>query len=133
MKTEYLLSDEREISEQDYMERKQLVSVFTNLPEDFFSKLRHLQPQVGCLNACKICSKFADPTVEFWTEERLRNIVSALKCSSPKKDAETSIITYDRKEHRNSVVFPYLDNDVGNYPYLDKFVKIMKEELGVFT
>lgn len=133
MKKEYLLSDEREISEQDYMERKQLISVFSNLPEDFFSKLRHLQPQVGCLNACKICSKFADPTVEFWTEERLRNIVSALKYSSPQNDAETSTITYDRKEHRNSVVFPYLDNDVGNYPYLDKFVKIMKEELGVTT
>ena len=63
MKTDLLLSDEREISEQDYQERKQLIAVFNNMPEDFFSKLRHLQPQVGCLNACKICSKFADSKV----------------------------------------------------------------------
>ena len=133
MKKELLLSDEREISEQDYLERKHLIAVFNNMPEDFFSKLRHLQPQVGCLNACKICSKFADSKVEFWTEARLRNIIAALKYSSPQKDTSMSIITYDRKEHRNSVVFPYLDNDVGNYPYLDKFINLLKRELGVTT
>ena len=133
MKTEFLLSDEREISEQDYLERQQLIAVFSNMPEDFFSKLRHLQPQVGCLNACKICSKFADCKVEFWTESRLRNIIAALKYSSPQRDSGMSVITYDRKEHRNSVVFPYLDNDVGNYPYLDKFINLLKRELGVTT
>ncbi len=133
MKMKFLLSDEREISEQDYLERKQLITVFNNMPEEFFSKLRHLQPQVGCLNACKICSKFAEPKVEFWTEARLRNIVAALKYSSPQKETGMSIITYDRNEHRNSVIFPYLDNDVGNYPYLDKFIELLKTELGVNT
>lgn len=131
MKRTLLLSDETEISEQDYLERNKLISVFSNMPEEFFSKLRHLQPQVGCLNACKICSKFAASKVEFWTEARLRNIVAALKYSSPQKDANLSAITYDRKEHRSSVVFPYLDNDVGNYPYLDKFIELINRELGV--
>lgn len=133
MKREFLLSDEREISEQDYEERQQLINEFRDMPEDFFSKLRHLQPQVGCLNACKICSKFADSKVEFWTENRLRNIIASLKYSSPQREPNMSVITYDRQEHRNSVIFPYLDNDVGNYPYLDKFINILKRELGVLT
>lgn len=129
----FLLSDECEISENDYLERKQLITVFSSMPEEFFSKLRHLQPQVGCLNACKICSKFADCRVEFWSESRLRNIIAALKYSSPQRKSGMCAITYDRKEHRNSVIFPYLDNDVGNYPYLDKFITLLKRELGVTT
>lgn len=132
-KTEFLLMDENQISEQDFLERQRLIVEFKKMPEEFFSKLRHLQPQVGCLNACRICSKLAEPRVEFWTESRLRNIIAALKYASPQKESRTSIVTYDRKEHRNSVVFPYLDNDVGNYPYLDKFINLLKDELGVTT
>ncbi len=133
LKTEFLLKDETEISEENFLERKELITELKNMPEDFFSKLRHLQPQVGCLNGCRICSKFAGDKVEFWTEERIRNITAALKYASPQRESDDSIITYDRKEHRNSVIFPYLDNDVGNYPYLDKFVTILKNELGVVT
>lgn len=133
MKKKLLLSDEIEISERDYEERELLEKEFKKMPEDFFSKLRHFQPQVGCLNGCKICSKKANSMVEFWTVERIRNIIAALKYSSPQKESNKSIITYDRKEHRNSVVFPYLDNDVGNYPYLEEFIKIAFRELGVTT
>ncbi|MBQ9313437.1 MAG: hypothetical protein IJ220_00285 [Clostridia bacterium] len=133
MKDNYLLTDEKGISEQDYLERKLLVSEFKDLPEEFFSKLRHFQPQIGCLNGCKICSKFAGARVEFWSEARLRNIIAALKYASPQKDASGSVITYDRKEHRNSVIFPYLDNDIGNYPYLKQFIDLAYCELGVTT
>ena len=56
---EYLLMDEKSISLIDYKERQQLIMEFSKLPNEFFSKLRHFQPQIGCLNACTICSKYA--------------------------------------------------------------------------
>lgn len=128
---EFLLSDEKEITEFDFNERKQLVDEFSKMPEDFFSKLRHFQPQIGCLNACKICSKFAGTTTEYWTEARQRNVIAALKYSVPKKDFP--LIVWDRNEHRSGVIFSYLDNDIGNYFYLDKFVELAYRELGVLT
>lgn len=128
---EFLLSDEKEITETDFKERKKLVDEFLKMPEDFFSKLRHFQPQIGCLNACKICSKFAGTTTEYWTESRQRNVVAALKYSTPKVDLP--LIVWDRSEHRSGVIFSYLDNDVGNYFYLDKFVELVHRELGVVT
>ena len=133
MKEKFLLTDEVWISQKDYEERKFLVEKFKEMPEEFFSKLRHLQPQIGCLNACRICSKFANAKVEFWNETRIRNIIAALKYASPQKEKRESLITYDRYEHRNRVIFPYLDNDIGNYPYLETFIKLAYNELGVTT
>lgn len=128
---EYLLSDEKTISNIDFEERKKLINVFKNMPTEFFSKLRHFQPQIGCLNACSICSKYASNNMAYWTETRIRNIVSALKYSSP--SIEPPLIVWDRESHRNGVIFSYLDNDVGNYEYLDKFIDITYRELGVKT
>lgn len=88
---------------------------------------------MGCLNACKICSKFASTTTEYWTENRQRNVIAALKYSTPQKDDKTSLIVWDRNEHRSGVVFSYLDNDIGNYFYLDRFIEIAHRELGVAT
>ena len=133
MKLQFLLSDEKSISEEDLNERKALFENFKTMPEDFFSKIRHFQPQIGCLNACKICSKTANARVEFWSKARIRNVVAALKYSTPQKEKEKSLITYDRYEHRNSVIFPYLDNDIGNYPYLEEFIRLAYQELGVTT
>lgn len=133
MKEKFLLTDEVSISEMDYEERKYLIEKFKEMPEDFFSKLRHFQPQIGCLNACRICSKVANSKVEFWSEARIRNVIAALKYASPQKDTKKSLITYDRYEHRNGVIFPYLDNDIGNYPYLETFIRLAFTELGVTT
>lgn len=129
----YFLTDEVELCEQDRAEREKLIKVFSEMPEEFFSKMRHFQPQIGCLNACDICSKTANAKVEFWEERRIRNVIAALKYASPQRDKNYSLITYDRYEHRNGVVFPYLDNDIGNYPYLDLFIKLAFKELGVTT
>ena len=130
-KQELLLSDENIIGSQDFIERKKLVDIFSKLPIEFFSQLRHFQPQIGCLNACSICSKYAGCNVSYWNENRIRNVISALKFSSPKKDKP--LIVWDRDNHISGVIFSYLDNDVGNYYYLDKFIKIVYEELGVKT
>lgn len=129
----FLLRDEFEIDDEDYKERKKIYTEFCQMPIDFFSKLRHFQPQVGCLNCCSFCSKSSSPTIEYWFERRIRNVVSALKYSSKKYRNNEPLIVWDRKTHRNEVIFSYSDNDVGNYLYLDKFIKLAYEELGVRT
>lgn len=133
MVKKFLLSDEVGITKEDFNERKFLVSEFSKMPEEFFAKIRHFQPQVGCLNACAFCSKYAGNRIEYWDVRRIRNIVAALKYSSPQVEVGISKITYDRNEHRNNVIFPYLDNDIGNYSYLDEFIKLCFTELGVKT
>lgn len=132
---EFLLTDEKNgIDYDSYKERKLLIDEFSVLPVDFFSKLRHFQPQIGCLNACKICSKHASVRTEYWNEKRIRNVVAALKYSATNKyRKEKPYIVWDRNEHRSGVIFSYLDNDVGNYCYLKKFVDIVYKELGVKT
>ena len=133
MRNKFLLSDEKSISEKDLIERTMIYNTFCNMPKDFFSKLRHLQPQIGCLNCCSFCSKSSTPIIECWNENRMRNVIAALKYSSKIYKKNKPLIVWDRKHHRNGVVFSYSDNDIGNYMYLDKFVKIVYDELGVKT
>ena len=128
---ENLLSDETTLTLDDIQEREELVSFFSKLPVDFFSKMRHFQPQIGCLNACSICSKYASSNMAYWDESRIRNVVAALKYSTPAN--ELPLIVWDRSNHRNGVIFAYLDNDIGNYLYLDKFIDIVYRELGTKT
>ena len=78
-KMNFLLSDELHIDEDDYLERQLLVQEFSKQPEEFFSQMRHFQPQVGCLNCCAICSKKASTAMEYWDVKRIRNVVSAIK------------------------------------------------------
>lgn len=129
----FLLSDETNIKQDDYNERFKIYDLFCQMPEDFFSKLRHFQPQIGCLNCCSFCSKSSAPTIEYWDERRIRNVVSALKGATKKYRDSEPFIVWDRKQHRNEVIFSYSDNDIANYKFLDKFVKICFEELGVKT
>ena len=79
---ELLLRDEKNISIEDYEIRKKLYDIFMDLPENFVSKMRHLQPQVGCFNNCSFCSKFSICKSEYWSLRSLRNIISALKYTS---------------------------------------------------
>ena len=78
----FLLSDEKEISEEDFNVRQTLYNEFMDLPENFVSKMRHLQPQVGCFNNCSFCSKFSVCKSEYWSLASLKNIISALKYTS---------------------------------------------------
>ena len=130
---DFLLNDETNITIEDYNERLNIYNVFCQMSEDFFAKLRHFQPQIGCLNCCSFCSKSSSPTIEYWDEKRIRNVIAALKYSSKKYRNNEPLIVWDRKTHRNEVIFSYSDNDVGNYKYLDKFIKLSYEELGVKT
>lgn len=129
----YLLSDEVEISEKNLDIRKKLYYRFMDLPKQFVSKMRHLQPQIGCFNNCGFCSKFSVCKSEYWNEESLRNIISALKCTAQSYTDGDLLVAWDRNEHRVGVLFPYLNNDIGSYLYLDKYVDLCFKELGART
>ena len=130
---DFLLSDEKIISNEDLEIRKKLYNEFCNLPVSFVSKMRHLQPQVGCFNNCSFCSKFSVCKSEYWPLNSLRNIIAALKYTAKTYTNDEILLAWDRKEHRIGVVFPYLNNDISNYPYLDKYVDLCYKELGVRT
>ena len=132
-KMNFLLQDEESISSRDLEIRTQLYDRFMNLPKEFVSKMRHLQPQVGCFNNCGFCSKFSVCKSEYWDEESLRNIVSALKVTAHQYTSEDVLLAWERNEHRVGVIFPYLNNDVGSYPFLDKYIDLVFRELGVRT
>ncbi len=132
---EYLLSDEMNgISSADYEERKLIVEELeSEVDGNILSKIRHFQPQIGCLNACSICSKRASSNISWWNTNRLRNVIAAIKHIALKYRSELPYISWDRTNHRSGVVFSYLDNDIGNYYYLNEFIHLMYEELGVTT
>ncbi len=128
-----LLSDEKQIDAKDIEVRDNLYNVFMNLPKEFVSKMRHLQPQVGCFNNCGFCSKFSVCKSEYWNEKSLRNIIAALKKTALNYTEGETLLAWDRTEHRVGVIFPYLNNDIGSYPYLDKYIQLVYRELGART
>lgn len=129
----FLLSDENVLDKHDLEIRKQLYNEFVDLPVEFVSKMRHFQPQIGCFNNCGFCSKFSVCKSEYWDEKALRNVVSALKYTALNYTKDDLLLAFDRKEHRVGVIFPYLNNDVGSYPYLDKYIDLCYKELGART
>ena len=130
---DFLLSTEKEISKEDYEIRKRLYTEFMDLPDNFVSKMRHLQPQVGCFNNCSFCSKFSVCKSEYWSLRSLKNIISALKYTSKNYTNDDVLLAWDRREHRVGVIFPYLNNDIAAYPYLDQYIALCYRELGVRT
>lgn len=133
MNSNFLLSDEIEITKNDLNIRKELYEAFSEMPEDFFSRMRHFQPQIGCFNNCSFCSKSSIYGSEYWAESSLRNVISALKEASREVTNDDILLAYRRNEHRIGVVFPYLNNDIGSYEYLDKYIELSYKELGIRT
>ncbi len=130
---DFLLRDEEQISEKDWEMRSKLYNEFLALPEEFVSKMRHLQPQIGCFNNCGFCSKFSVCKSEYWDIESLRNIIAALKYTALEYTDDEVLLAYGRQEHRVGVIFPYLNNDIASYPHLDDFIDLCYKELGVRT
>ena len=110
-------------------ERKMLIQEFEKLPIEFFSRMRHFQPQIGCLNCCSICSKFASKNSDYWSKEQLDNILYAMKEVASRYTDKAPYLVWDRNEHRPGVVFSYLDNDIGTYPHIDYYLKQVYETL----
>ena len=129
----FLLSDEEQISSKDLEMRSKLYNTFMELPIEFVSKMRHLQPQIGCFNNCGFCSKFSVCKSEYWKLDTLRNVIAALKYTALEYTSDEVLLAYSRQEHRVGVIFPYLNNDISSYPHLDDFIHLCYKELGVRT
>ena len=121
----FLLSDEKNICDRDLEIRKKLYDEFMMLPETFVSKMRHLQPQIGCFNNCSFCSKFSVCKSEYWSLDSLRNVIAALKYTARNYTKDDILLAWDRKEHRVGVIFPYLNNDISLYPYLEEYIDLL--------
>lgn len=144
----------------DLIERLKLIEELRVLPVHMFSKLRYLQPQVGCFNRCSFCSQSAGSMVWYLNERGLRNLFSALKTVAlekaqqyelPNGEAyiegemlnaqqtlhhdftmpEAGLVSYGRTTHRPGVIFCYLDNDISTYPHLAQYIQYAYEDLGV--
>lgn len=115
------------------IERKMLIEEFSKFPVEFFSRMRHFQPQIGCLNCCSICSKFASKNSDYWGKEQIDNVVYALKEVASRYRDNFPYLVWDRAEYRPGIVFSYLDNDIGTYPYLDYYLEKTYNILGVKT
>ena len=168
LRTEYnkiaVLESEQSVQNvkvEDLSDRLRLILELRKLPVDAFSKLRHLQPQIGCFNRCSFCSQSAGTTIWYLNERGLKNLFSALKTVGLEKayqyvlptgekyiDSEVvlnenqtfsvdfqmpseGLLGYGRTSHRAGVIFCYLDNDISCYPYFDKYIQYAYEDLGV--
>ena len=61
------------VSSEDLAIREELAAEFRQLPDEAFIRLRHLQPQIGCWNKCKICSQKSGSQVWHMNPKGLKN------------------------------------------------------------
>jgi len=118
----------RLISQADTFVRLHLAAQFRQLPDEVFSRLQYVQPQVGCFNRCAFCSQSAGKDVWQFTRQGLRNFLAAF--ASVARERTELKVGMARTGHRPGTLFPYLDNDISSYPYLDEFIQYSWEDLG---
>lgn len=111
--------------------RRRLAEQLMALPRELAGRLQYLQPQVGCYNACAFCSQEAGRDVWQLPPSALRDILAALRATLDTDDQR--LVGYARTAHRPGTVFPYLDNDIGSYPHLDEYVRLVADNLGCRT
>ncbi|MFF8381639.1 hypothetical protein ACF07V_36725 [Streptomyces sp. NPDC015661] len=97
------------------------------LPEDAFTRVQYIAPQVGCFNACVMCSQFAGRDTWGLTRDGLTGLFTTLGQVA----AERDLTVASGRIHRPRVVFPYLDNDIGSYPHLDHYAELARDVLKV--
>ena len=66
-------------------------------------------------------------------KETLRNIIAAIKYTAKKFTYDDILLAWERNEHRVGIIYPYLNNDIGCYYYLDKYIELCYKNLGVKT
>ena len=145
------LSIEDNISTEDLLIRRQILNFFRLLPDNFIFKIRHLTPQGGCLNNCSFCSQHSKSVLYFLDKKNLKNILSALKTRALEVAIAHQIIQHHevqtikiaekfpngligyKRNNKLGIIFPYFDNDILSYPYLDLYLTIMKEDFNLTT
>ncbi|WAP57958.1 hypothetical protein [Streptomyces sp. S465] len=104
-----------------------LLEQLRQMPDDAFTRVQYLAPQVGCFNGCAMCSQGAGRDTWSLTREGLTGLFTALAEVAD----ERSLAIASGRIHRPGVVFPYLDNDIGSYPHLDHYAQLARDVLGV--
>lgn len=114
----------------DLVSRARLTEQLRRLPYAALTRLQYLQPQIGCFNRCAFCSQSAGRDVWQLTRRGLRNFIAALAAVGRERAPGSGpLVGTDRTAHRPGVVFPYLDNDIASYLYLDEYVRLVWENL----
>ncbi len=127
-----LLAREQAVPMCDYESRLHLYSQLVQLPREAFTRLQYLQPQVGCFNRCAFCSQSAGREVWQFSLRGLRNFMAAFAAAARERSVSTQgAVVGTERIHRPGILFPYLDNDVASYPYLDEYIRHTTQELGV--
>lgn len=126
-----LLPDETEatISPEEIERRRELVRQLRVLPDEALTHLQYLQPQVGCFNRCTFCSQHAGTEVWQFTRVGLRRLLAAIRWLAHERPGVAGRVGMGR-QHKPGVLFPYIDNDVGSYEYLDDYVRLVRDSFG---
>ncbi|MET7718478.1 hypothetical protein [Streptomyces sp. NPDC005407] len=106
---------------------QELLEQLRQLPDEFFLRVQYVSPQVGCYNGCKFCSQAAGLDVWQFTRDGLRELMEAIRIVAEERDLR---IAMGREAHRPGTIFPYLDNDIMSYRYLDTYLSLAKQALG---
>lgn len=110
------LKDEEFLSKAEMEKRLQLGRmIVANFPPNIFEQLSVWQPSVGCLNRCSFCSQEAGTQLRMLDGKSIRTIAGAFRYAA--REWNIPSITYKRS-YKPGILFPYLDNDIGSYPYL---------------
>ena len=107
--------------------RRDLAGQFRQLPDEAFTRLQYLAPATGCFNRCAFCSQHAGREVWQLTADGLTDVAHAIATVA----AERGLRLAGGRTHRAGVLFPYLDNDIGSYPYLDTLCDLARDVLRV--
>jgi hypothetical protein len=121
--------DPETIAPSDREKRVRLAEQLQALPADFVKRLQYIQPQIGCFNRCAFCSQEAGRDVWQLTRTGLKNLFAALAFVDRQPDG-CSLGVGTGRVHRSKVLFPYMDNDIASYPYLDEYIEHAHADLG---
>lgn len=123
-----LLPDERpeDVTRQTVQRRDHISHQLRALPDEVFTRLQYLQPQVGCFNRCVFCSQHAGTDVWQFTRHGLRDLFAALSCAMLERPHLAGMFT-DARPHKPRVLFPYMDNDIASYDHLDHYIELTRD------
>ncbi|MFD4208298.1 hypothetical protein ACFWRG_20160 [Micromonospora tulbaghiae] len=127
----FVLADEvsGNVPEHILLRRREIYLQLRELPDEAFSRLQYLQPAIGCFNRCSFCSQHAGTDVWQITRDGLRDLFSAVRQAVRDRPDLQGTLGADRV-HKPRVLFPYLDNDIGSYPYLDEYIRLIGDLFG---
>ncbi|MFE0916038.1 MULTISPECIES: hypothetical protein [unclassified Streptomyces] len=108
------------------MNAPSLIAQIRALPTEVLTRLQYLAPATGCFNRCSFCSQAAGREVWQLTRPGLYALMTALATVANERGVR---IARGRDAHRPGTIFPYLDNDIMSYPYLDDFLSLAESEL----